>query len=340
MSNNPVSFVDPDGGYDVQVYVDGMPVYGMGLDDIAAKFSRSGTMFDMEMIAFDANGRALYSEEYKDIHLDENGILKGQAVQAKFQSTVLTKYWKDANGKTYGTFAGLFRDPWSGETFLSNSTVVAVYKPLGTIGMRMGIVSEIAGLRDWRGAAHTGLDAIGMVQGWGEIADGLNAIGYYMEGDNVNAALSLAAMAGPAGVGVTLGKWAKRGNNAVKSGNKLATGANEAVFWSGIGKNGDAIAARWAAQNGGVTLESTLSARGVVLPAWNVNDPSSIAAWTEASVDFANGASGHVRVLQGETLRVDAIWKAEYFSLRANPAVQSIRSIDPESGLETLLWSR
>lgn len=123
----------------------------------------------------------------------------------------------------------------------------------------------------------------------------------------------------------------------------LATEADEAVFWSGIGTgeaSGDHIAARWAAQNGGVTLESTLASRGIALPAWDASNPATVAAWRQASMDFATGARGNVRVLQGDALRVDSIWRDEFRVLQANPNVNSIRAISPHSGSEVLLWSR
>ncbi len=120
----------------------------------------------------------------------------------------------------------------------------------------------------------------------------------------------------------------------------LTTGADEAVFWSGIGRNGGEGAASWAAHNGGATLEATRASRGLTLPAWNASNPATVAAWRQASIDFAAGARGNVRVLQGDALRVDAIWRSEFGALQANPNVNSIRAINPNSGAEVLLWSR
>jgi filamentous hemagglutinin len=56
--------------------------------------------------------------------------------------------------------------------------------------------------------------------------------------------------------------------------------------------------------------------------------------------NFAAGARGNIRVLQGDFLRLDAIWREEYRALRANPSVNSIRSIDPVTGSEVTLWAR
>ena len=120
----------------------------------------------------------------------------------------------------------------------------------------------------------------------------------------------------------------------------LATNANEAVFWSGI-RNGEGTAAQWAGENSGATLESTVAARGISLPTWDPADPASVAAWRQASQEFAAGASGSVRVLQGNAVRLNSIWaEVEYPALRANPNVNSITSINPETGQEVLLWSR
>ena len=128
----------------------------------------------------------------------------------------------------------------------------------------------------------------------------------YFDGENPwTAALNPEAVvtdsllgAGTAGFGVTLA--ALRGS--------LATGANEAVFWSGIGRGGDKIAAGWVAKHGGATLETTLARRGITLPAWDTSKPATVSLWREASAEFARGARGNVRVLQDEFVRMDSTW--------------------------------
>jgi len=122
--------------------------------------------------------------------------------------------------------------------------------------------------------------------------------------------------------------------------NRLATSSDEAVFWSGIGRGGDKRAAEWVAEHGGATLETTLANRGIKLPRWNPDDPAVVAAWRQASTDFATGAKGHIRVLQGDSLRTNAIFRDEFNALIANPNVKSITSINPETGAEVLLWPR
>ena len=55
-----------------------------------------------------------------------------------------------------------------------------------------------------------GLDVVGLIPGFGEVADGVNALIYLGRGDNVNAALSVAAMVPVAGWVATGGKLAKK----------------------------------------------------------------------------------------------------------------------------------
>jgi RHS repeat-associated protein len=120
----------------------------------------------------------------------------------------------------------------------------------------------------------------------------------------------------------------------------LATGTDEAVFWSGIRK-GDIVAARWASVNSGATLESTMAARGGKLPPWDASNLASVAAWRNASTEFAAGARGNVRVLQADKVRLNSVWaEVEYPALKANPNVSSITAVNPETGEQILLWSR
>ena len=64
---------------------------------------------------------------------------------------------------------------------------------------------------DW---VQTGLDVVGLVPVFGEIADGLNALIYLARGDLLNAGLSAAAMVPIAGWGATGGKLGMKGAKA------------------------------------------------------------------------------------------------------------------------------
>ena len=67
---------------------------------------------------------------------------------------------------------------------------------------------------DW---GHGVLDVAGLIPGFGEIADGVNAAWYMAEGDKTNAALSAAAMVPFAGWAATAGKLGLKGKKAVKA---------------------------------------------------------------------------------------------------------------------------
>ena len=56
---------------------------------------------------------------------------------------------------------------------------------------------------------HSGLDVAGLVPGFGEFADGTNALLYLSEGNYTEAGLSAAAMVPIGGTGVTTAKWTK-----------------------------------------------------------------------------------------------------------------------------------
>ncbi len=120
----------------------------------------------------------------------------------------------------------------------------------------------------------------------------------------------------------------------------LATAPNETVFWSGI-KGGDQAAASWASKNGGVTLETMMTQRGVTLPAWDASNPAVVSAWRQASAEFAQGARGNVTVLQGDAIRINSVWaEVEYPALTTNPNVTSITAVNPATGSSTVLWTR
>jgi hypothetical protein len=96
------------------------------------------------------------------------------------------------------------------------------------------------------------------------------------------------------------------------------------------------------------TLETTLKSRGISLPQWNANDPAVVASWRQASLEFAQGASGNVRVLQpSNAMRYDtvfgkvSVWaEVEFGALQRNLNVRSITATIPETGENFLLWTR
>ena len=100
---------------------------------------------------------------------------------------------------------------------------------------------------------------------------------------------------------------------------------NSSFFWSGLGKDGQDIAANIANKMGGVTLETTMDAQGINMPVWNASDPSSIAAWRSASASYAWSSSGQTTALLGENIRMSSVWRTlEYPLLKMNPSVTSM----------------
>ncbi len=77
---------------------------------------------------------------------------------------------------------------------------------------------------------HTALDALGLIPGLGEIADGANCLWYGAEGDAVNAGLSCAAMVPLAGTAATAAKWGiKYGDEVVPLSDEALAKMDEAV---------------------------------------------------------------------------------------------------------------
>jgi RHS repeat-associated protein len=126
------------------------------------------------------------------------------------------------------------------------------------------------------------------------------------------------------------------------------TNPDEAFFWSGRTPNGvggfeggQHVAAAIAAAQGGTTLEMIIASRGIVLPAWDANDPASVAAWENASRSYAEGVSGTVHAVIGSSLRGGNVWEtAELPALQTNPAVTKLVQIDPFTRVKTTIFER
>jgi filamentous hemagglutinin len=126
-----------------------------------------------------------------------------------------------------------------------------------------------------------------------------------------------------------------------KGGAVFATEADQAYFWSGLGRGGDKVAAELATTRGGTTLEQITKARGIDLPTWDAANPASVQTWQNASRAYAEGASGNVRAVIGDSLRPGSIWETiELPALKANPNVTRIIQVNPATGVETVIFSR
>jgi hypothetical protein len=121
----------------------------------------------------------------------------------------------------------------------------------------------------------------------------------------------------------------------------FVTEPNKALFWSGLGKGGDKIAADAATSRGKTTLEQLVQKNEIEMPVWNAESPESVAAWANASKYFAEGASGQVKFVSGDKVRPGSIWESiELPTLKSSPDMSEIIHIDHSSGIEESIFVR
>ena len=123
----------------------------------------------------------------------------------------------------------------------------------------------------------------------------------------------------------------------------LKTDPDTAFFWSGRtnGIGGADRASEIAKTKGGVTLESTIFDKNIKMPEWDFNNLDSIKAWEDASAEYAKQVSGEIRAVVGKELREGNIWEnVELPRLKQNPNVSKITIIDPETGIEKIIFER
>jgi len=123
----------------------------------------------------------------------------------------------------------------------------------------------------------------------------------------------------------------------------LKTEPDTAFFWSGRteGIGGAKIAARIAEKGNGTTLETLVGKNNIEMPKYDFNNPASIKAWEDASREYANQATGEIRVILGKNLREGNIWEnVEQPLLKNNLNVTKITVIDPKTGIEEVIFER
>lgn len=123
----------------------------------------------------------------------------------------------------------------------------------------------------------------------------------------------------------------------------LKTKPNEAFFWSGKtnGTGGQDVALNIARAKGGITLEGLIAKNKITMPEWDINNPKAIKAWEDVSATYAEQVSGEVRAVIGENLRPGNVWEnVELPRLKNNPKVTKITTIDPVTGVETVIFER
>ena len=120
----------------------------------------------------------------------------------------------------------------------------------------------------------------------------------------------------------------------------FATEPNSAYFWSGLGENGQDIAAQIADENGGTTLEMLMDKnKDELISAGFLYDedlrgfsfsPENIQDWQAVSQAFAEQASGEGHAGLGDNIREGGVWNTkEYPVLSENDTVNKIIAVDP-----------
>ncbi|MBQ7969078.1 MAG: hypothetical protein IJ292_04580 [Clostridia bacterium] len=123
----------------------------------------------------------------------------------------------------------------------------------------------------------------------------------------------------------------------------FATSPNEAYFWSGLGKNGQSVAADIARENGGVTLEMLMEKNKDLLIESGfeydkelnrfIFSPENLDDWKAISNAYAEQVSGDTRVILGDRVRDDSVWNTkELPALSENENVNRVISVDPQNG--------
>ncbi|WP_431238338.1 hypothetical protein ACQ86B_28025 [Mycolicibacterium aichiense] len=126
---------------------------------------------------------------------------------------------------------------------------------------------------------------------------------------------------------------------------------DSAFFWSGRNAEGMGVGPKSAGGGGfadayandyhGTTLEGLLERNGVVPPKWSWDDPAADRWWSDVSDMYAESVHGEVRAVIGSNLRPGNIWETvELPRLMDNPNVTRIVVIDPDTGHETVIFTR
>jgi hypothetical protein len=124
-----------------------------------------------------------------------------------------------------------------------------------------------------------------------------------------------------------------------------------AFFWSGrdaneigvgpVSAGGSGVSERLATMHNGTTLEGLIDQNQIAPPKWSFDDPDAERWWSEVSRTYASKVEGEVHAVVGSNLRPGNIWETvELPRLMDNPAVTRIVVIDPDTGLETVIFER
>lgn len=177
-------------------------------------------------------------------------------------------------------------------------------------GQQQGTKSAKKGLWDRFGEwVHGGLDVLGLVPGFGEVADGINGLIYLAEGRKLEAGLSFAAMIPFAGWGATAGKVGVRATRAVakEGAERVAREGAERVVREGA-EEGAERAAREGAERAARDAADPPATVTIKNGHKSVQDPTFLkygelapnSSYTRNGYDYATDAQGRVTQASGQ----------------------------------------
>lgn len=162
----------------------------------------------------------------------------------------------------------------------------------------------------WGEWVHGGLDVLGLVPGFGEVADGINGLIYTAEGRKLEAGLSFAAMIPFAGWGATGSKFALRAGREIleEGAERVAREGVEEVAEGGLRRGADEAV-------GGIRRVADDPPASVTVASGHksVRDPSFLkygelapnTSYTRNGYDYVTDANGRVSQVSGELRLVD-----------------------------------
>jgi hypothetical protein len=108
-----------------------------------------------------------------------------------------------------------------------------------------------------------------------------------------------------------------------------------------VSAGGNGAADIFAEGVNGTTLEGLLDRNGISPPKWSPGDADAGEWWDRVSATYANNVQGEVHAVIGPNLRPGNVWETvELPRLLENPAVTRIVIIDPQTGVETIIFER
>ena len=211
MSNNPVSFTDPDGGYDVYDLQEELWASGLGL---SASYSNWDDYYDYRDEQDRFNPGYLVDEVQVFYQFQQCYWWEQVTIAKRTEWVYMESEKTDERISVYISR----RHKTTGERVFERVWRDAPKRP----GYFDGLLSDLGSA--FLETTHVALDLIGMVPALGEAADVVNGLIYLAEGDKWNAGISFAgAVAVVGGQAITGARLIKKGADAVGAANSVSS---------------------------------------------------------------------------------------------------------------------